>query len=242
MSAIGVALEVEEEVFALLNSADIVFSGIYFFFLLTIGKRVLSFFLPSNGIKWKKNAADGPDFQAGNNSGRSSYPHIVAGILLSVLIALCAIGLSFLLTGDLTEPVIILGITTLGIASSFFRKIRHLPHTFSTANYFLLVFALAVGSLADFKELLASSSTLIYFCGLVVYGSVLLHYLLAMLFRIDRDTLIISSTAAIFGPPFIGPVAHGIGNKDIIAIGITLGLIGYALGNYLGLALYYVLH
>ena len=53
MSAIGIALDVEEEVFILLNSADIVFSGIYFIFLMTIGKRILSLFLPSYKEKWK---------------------------------------------------------------------------------------------------------------------------------------------------------------------------------------------
>lgn len=241
MSAIGVALGVEEEVFALLNSADIVFSGIYFIFLLTVGKRILSLFLPDYQIKWNNKSNTNPVVRRGQPSGRTIY-QVITGILLSLLITLIALGLSFLITGEITEPVVILGITTLGIASSFHLKIRHLPHTFSTANYFLLVFALAMGSLSNFKELLASSSTLFYFCGFVVFGSVLIHYLLAALFRIDRDTLIISSTAAIFGPPFIGPVAHGIGNKDIIAMGITLGLIGYAIGNYLGLGLFYLLH
>ena len=241
MSAIGVALGVKEEVFALLNSADIVFSGIYFIFLLTVGKRILGLFLPNYRIKWKNQSAINQEVQVDRPSGRV-VTHIVQGILLSLLITLIALGLSFLITGEITEPIVILGITTLGIASSFHLKIRQLPLTFSTANYFLLVFALAMGSLSNFKELLASSSTLFYFCGFVVYGSVLIHFLLAALFRIDRDTLIISSTAAIFGPPFIGPVAHGIGNKDIIAMGITLGLIGYAIGNYLGLGLFYLLH
>ncbi len=79
------------------------------------------------------------------------------------------------------------------------------------------------------------SRTVTAFCGFVVFGSVLLHYLLAILFRVDRDTLIITSTAAIFGPAFIGPVANAIGNKGIIPIGIALGLIGYAIGNFLGI-------
>jgi uncharacterized membrane protein len=37
-------------------------------------------------------------------------------------------------------------------------------------------------------------------------------------------------------------VANAIGNKDIITIGIALSLIGYALGNYLGLGLAYILN
>jgi uncharacterized membrane protein len=95
--------------------------------------------------------------------------------------------------------------------------------------------------MANFAELLASSSILFWFCGFVVIGSILLHYLLAIIFQVDRDTLIITSTAAIFGPAFIGPVANAIGNREMITIGIALGLIGYAIGNYLGLGLAFVL-
>jgi uncharacterized membrane protein len=133
------------------------------------------------------------------------------------------------------------GITTLGIAVSFIRKIRELPLSFATANYLILVFALAMGSMSNLAELLETSSMLVWFCGFMVFGSVLIHYMLAAVFRVDRDTLIITSTAAIFGPLFIGPVANALGNKEIIPIGIALGLIGYALGNYLGYGIAFVL-
>ena len=241
MSAIGIALDVEEEVFILLNSADIVFSGIYFIFLMTIGKPILSLFLPVYKEKRKNHNKHLEEVQAEEDSGRS-LKNVTIGIFLSVLVAAAAVGLSVLITGQLTEPLIILGITSFGIAASFLSKIRNLPHTFSSANYLLLVFAVAMGSRANFSQLLSASSTLFYFSGFVVLGSVLLHFLLSFIFRIDRDTVIIASTAAIFGPAFIGPVANAIGNRDIIATGVALGLIGYAIGNYLGLGLAYILN
>ncbi len=244
MSAIGIALNVEEEVFILLNSADIVFSGIYFIFLLTVGKRVLGRILPSFKKRWENGEIEEADGQ--DSSLRQKAKHVIIGFLLSVLTLGVAIGLSALLMKDWTidraVPLIIMGITTLGIGASFNGKIRKLPHTYSTANYLLLVFAVAMGSMANFSELIAASSNLFLFCGFVVFGSVLLHMLFASIFRCDRDTMIIASTAAIFGPAFIGPVANSLGNKDIIAIGIALGLIGYAMGNYLGLGLAYILN
>ncbi len=71
--------------------------------------------------------------------------------------------------------------------------------------------------------------------------SIILHIILGAIFRIDTDTLIITSTAGIFGPAFIGPVANGIRNKQVIVPGITMGLLGYAIGNYLGLAVAWLL-
>jgi uncharacterized membrane protein len=89
---------------------------------------------------------------------------------------------------------------------------------------------------------LAKGSLLFTYCGFVVLFSILIHLLFAFIFRIDTDTLIISSTAAIFGPVFIGPVANAIKNQKVIAFGIIMGLIGYAAGNYLGLAVAWFLN
>jgi len=48
------------------------------------------------------------------------------------------------------------------------------------------------------------------------------------------EEIMISSTAAICSPPFVGLVAGALGDKKIIAPGITAGIVGYAVGNYLG--------
>jgi uncharacterized membrane protein len=74
-----------------------------------------------------------------------------------------------------------------------------------------------------------------------MYGSIGLHLLLSKLFKIDRDTFLISSTAAIYGPPFVTQIATVIKNKYLLMPGILAGLLGYAIGNYIGLAVYYLL-
>ena len=243
MNAIGMALGVQEEVFILLNSADIVFSGLYFIFLLTIGKRVLSLFLPSIKREWVKETTQ--EINQLDSTKLQTIKQVTFGFLLSFFTLIIAIGFSRLVMNnwslDRAIPLIIMGITTLGIAASFQKKVRQLPHTYSSANYLLLVFALAMGSMANFTELLASTSGLFLFCGFTLFGSIILQFLLAFIFRIDRDTAIIASTASIFGPAFIGPVANALGNKDIIAMGIALGLIGFAIGNYLGLSIAFLL-
>jgi uncharacterized membrane protein len=239
MNAIGIALGVEEETFILLNSADIVFTGIYFFFLLSVAKRVLKKVLPVRSNT--RNGSDRGEPEANHLESRGNFLQLAAGLALTVVLVGIAAGISILIFDGLKLPLVILLITTFGIAASFIKRIRSLPGTFSTANYLLLVFAVAMGSMANFSELIAASSALFWFCGFVVLGSILLHYLLAIVFRVDRDILIISSTAAIYGAPFIPPVAQAIGNRSLITIGISLSLIGYAIGNFLGLSLAYIL-
>jgi len=43
--------------------------------------------------------------------------------------------------------------------------------------------------------------------------------------------------AGVFGPAFIIPVAKALKNDEIILPGILCGILGYAIGNYLGIGL-----
>jgi uncharacterized membrane protein len=242
MSAIGIALGVKEEIFILLNSADIFFSGIYFIFLITVAQKFLLLFLP----KYKSVEGVIQDYNAtGQTFIQLSLLKKIKLILLSLLLAVFIVGIaiiiSWIVKKDIIAPIVILVITTLGIALSFNCKVQKLKGAYESAEYLLLVFAIAMGGLADFSELIKASSAIFYLCGLVVICSVILHFLLAAIFRIDTDTVIITSTAGIFGPAFIGPVAKSINNREVIVSGITMGLVGYAIGNYLGLTVAWLL-
>ena len=53
--------------------------------------------------------------------------------------------------------------------------------------------------------------------------------------------LLVTSTAALFGPAFIGPVSVRLGNRPIFVSALMSGLVGYAVGNYLGLLVAWLL-
>ena len=82
---------------------------------------------------------------------------------------------------------------------------------------------------------------LILFITWCYFGSLILHIILAKIFRIDADNFLITSAAFIFSPPFVPMVANALKNKDVIVTGITGGIIGYIVGNYMGVALAYFL-
>lgn len=241
MSAIGKALAVKDEIFILINTVDILLSGVYFIFLITIGQRTLQFFLPKTVKEKKLQGSPEEDDTFLKLPLQTQFKNVGSSLLLSLAILAIAAIISFAVTGGLAAPLVILVLTTLGLGASFIPRIRNMEGTYQTAHYLLLVFALSIGFLADFSQLIAASSAVFLYCTLVMVSSVLLHYLMAALLRIDTDTVLITSTAAIFGPAFIGPVANSIRNRQIIVAGITTGMLGYAIGNYLGLAIAYLL-
>jgi uncharacterized membrane protein len=138
--------------------------------------------------------------------------------------------------------VVILSITTFAIIASMIESINKIEKTFQLGMYFVLVFSFTVASMADLRTVFS-----IGFLGLFGYisyayfGSLFLHILLSKIFRVNADDFLITTTALVFSPPFVPVVAGALKNKDVIITGITVGIIGYVIGNYLGVAMAYFL-
>jgi uncharacterized membrane protein len=158
------------------------------------------------------------------------------GFVVSLGILGASAGISMLVSGEIDVALVILGITTGGIAFSFVPKVHEVPGTYSLGNYFILVFCVAMGTLTDFDALFSSGGIYMAYVAVVMLGAIVLHYVVGALLKIDCDTLIITSVAAVYGPPFVAPIAEAIDNRYVILSGLTTGLVGYALGNYLGIA------
>ncbi len=138
--------------------------------------------------------------------------------------------------------VIIIAITTLSIAVSFWKPIKRLEGTFDMGLYFVYVFCLAVATMVNVHDLeLSRYLFILYYIGFAVFGSLALQLMLAKLFKVDGDLTLAASIAFINSPPFVPMVAAVLKNKDVILPGIAIGLLGYAVGNYLGIAMFWLL-
>lgn len=242
MSAIGLSLGVNEETFVLLNAADFFLGGIYLMFLMTLAHPLLKKIYPAYISKSneKENRID-PIQDFHQHSVLSKIKYALAAIGLAVFILAVSIGLSFLISGKLSVVVIIVSVTSLAISSSLIKFINSLPGTYVVGEYMLLIFCLAIGSMAEFSMLLESSTAILYFVSVAMFGAIVIHFLLAKLFKIDADTVLITSVAGIYGPAFVPPIASVMKNKEIILSGIATGILGYAIANYWGLLVAYFL-
>ncbi len=234
MSAIGLSLGVRQETFALLNAADVIAGGAYLLFLLTFAQRLL--------LRFMRPFSAAPHPAAFARPGeklsvwtRRHLPAMGTGLGLSLAIGAASVGLSFAVYGALRPALVVLTITSLALGASFLPRIRALEGPFELGEYVLLVFCVAVGSMADVRLLQGASATLFLFvCGTMLLA-IVLHVALCAAFRIDADTTLMSSTATIYGPAFVGPVAAALKNRELVGPGITMGLAGLALGTYGGL-------
>ena len=169
-----------------------------------------------------------------------TFIKLAYALVLSGVIVGAALGISQLFPKGYATSVTILSITTLGIGCSFIPAIRNIKKTFQMGMYIIMIFCLVVSSMADFSLLTNLNYPLLAYVGFSVFGSMTLHAILCMIFKIDTDTFIITSTSAICSPPFVPVVASALKNKTIILSGLTTGIIGYAIGNYLGISMAYL--
>jgi uncharacterized membrane protein len=238
--AIGMGLKVKQESFVLLNTADLLLGAIWLVIAMTFGKDLLAKILPPftfNKEEQDRLNAEENKWMHLKFSEKSKIGLMLMG--LTVLIVGISVGASQLFFKELVAPFIIMLLTGLAIGASFFKRLRDLPGSFEIGEYFLFVFCMAIGSLANISEIIGASGVYILFTAVIMFGSIFLHFFLCIFFKIDRDTALITSMAGIFGPAFIGPFAAVLKNREIVVSGVTTGLIGIALGTYLGFLLYY---
>ncbi|MEM9731219.1 MAG: DUF819 family protein [Myxococcota bacterium] len=234
LAAVGKMLGVSSETFVMVNAADVLVSAPYFLFLVTIGPTLLGRVLP---VSDRSN-----DEEDATVTTRVRPLHVAIGLGLAALAVAIGVGVSEFSAGIIPEEALaILVITTVAIGMSFSERVRNLEGTFEAGNYILLIFCVAIGTIADFAEVVSSSGWILTYVATVVVVALTAHLLLCRLTRIDRDTTIITSTAALFGPAFIGPVSVRLGNRAIFVSGLMSALVGYAVGNYLGLLVAYAL-
>ena len=233
MQAVGIALGAEEETYVLLNAADIFCGGIYLLILTSVAHRLLSFFLP-NYTFLTVNTEDGTD----SIEVQTNLKDQAQAVGFTILVVAASVGLTLLTPGGLGNTgLLILLLTTLSILASFIPKVRNWQGSYEVGEYLLLMFCVAVGLLSDFSTLMEEGGEVIRYMGAVLIITVILHLLLCKIFKIDRDTALITSTAAVYGPVFVGQVASAIGNRELVVAGIACGLVGMAIGNYLGIGI-----
>jgi uncharacterized membrane protein len=240
LTAIGKILEIRDDAFITLNAVDVALGAIYLLIIMSVGVKILTKILkPFDHSLIKEDDMDLLHWRSLSISKKTLHTiALIVGCAAAIGISL---GISKLLTGGESAGVIILILTVIALGLSFIQKIRHFEGSQELGHYFLLVFCVAVGSLANANELLTGKAWYFAFTSCVMFGSIFLHFLTCYFLKIDRDTAIITSMAGIFGPAFIPPMSQVLKNRAILVSGITTGLVGIAVGNFAGLVVSWLL-
>lgn len=244
LAAIKTALEIPHSQYIIFHSLDTLIGGAYLLFMLTVGIPVSRWFL---GKPQKQDSIEAIQAQAFDEENytplfrRENLPQVLQILVLGALVLTISLVLSELTNmffpARSTSALTIILLTTLGMALSFVPRVRALALSYKTGMYLIYVFCFSVATMASLNDLAAVSFSIAMFVLGTVAGSLFLHAILCKLAGIDSDTFVVTSVSAICSPPFVPMIVKALGNPGVLLSGMTTGIIGYALGNYLGISL-----
>lgn len=244
LASISTALGVKPETYLITHTYDLVIGIVFLLIVMTFGQKLFRHILPAYQptgiyeITTEQLLEDGYSLKAFRKKNLKST---LISFVISVIIFAVAFGISRFFPKDSLMLIIILTITTLAIAASFIHRVRTLNVSFDLGMYLIMIFSIVVASMADISRLNLTNIPLFSYIALAVIGSLLIHVLLSAIFKIDVDNVLIVSTALTCSPPFVPLVAGALKNREVIIVGIMTGIVGYAIGNYLGITMALIL-
>lgn len=167
------------------------------------------------------------------------------------LVALAFAALAIMVVSDLIKtrwiagfmpsfPTILI-VTTLALVLAQFRFIGRLQGAFELGNLSFYLFFCAVGAMINVKMAIVLSPILFIYVMIMVVVHLVSVYGIGRLLRLDIRVLTIASAAAKTGPPSVVALANVHGWKTLVLPGVAMGLLGYAVGNYLGFGAAYLM-
>ena len=130
----------------------------------------------------------------------------------------------------------VLWLTTLVLVMAQVPAIKGLPGGALFGNYMILLFLASNGARSVVANLVAMGPPVFYYAiitvaihGVVIFG-------IGRLAKLDMATLAVASQANVGGPASAIALASARGYHDRLVPGVAVGLVGYAAGNYLGMA------
>ena len=266
-AALKEGLGISSEKYVLITTYDIVICFLYFVFLLGGGIRLFRWLYgektklsisekDAEVIKQEMAAVKENPYKGLNSKRGYTQMGKILGLTLGVVII--AFGLAYLIgwlaDADLANFMnekkggwfmapFILMLTTLGIGLSFWKPVRKLHRSYDLGMYLIYIFSLAIASMADLSNLkIMENLQMIGFLAFAIFASLFIHALICRLFKVNADSMVISSVAFINSPPFVPMISNAMKNRAALVTGISSGLIGYAVGNYLGILIAKLIH
>ena len=193
--------------------------------------------------RWKVADRWAVDETAAETGGKhdETPPFALRDIVTICLLAVTVVALSDWLKAVVVDrffpalPTILI-VTTLALALGQISAVRRLQGAWQVGDLAFFLFFAAIGALIDFYKAVVLSPVLFAYVLIVILFHFGVVYGVGGLLKMDLGVLTIASVATKAGPPLVPPMAESKGWRHLVLPGIVIGMFGYAIGNYVGLA------
>ena len=232
--SVGRALDLPAAYFSATAAADNVVTALWF---------AATLLLPAVLYRWRKgNITPSPSEPelARDQPLQLNLPFRLTDIAILLALGLGLIWVSQALGNMVPALPEVLILSTLALVMGHFKPVQNLQGAFPLGLLAIHVFFVLIGISSKFSEILTLGLEVFYLTALLVAIHGIVLFGLAAMFRIDQQTTAVASQAAIGGPSTAMAIAISLKRNDLVLPGLVVGLLGYALGTYLGFAVAYL--
>ena len=243
LAAIKQMLGLSSENFIILTTCNLIVSFFYLMFLMGGGVKLARYIVGKRGLKEQnvyieEYTEENPYKDFGK---KKSLIQLGKVFIASIIVMGISVYIGTLAGGGkgISMVGLILSITTLSLLLTSWKEVRTWDKSYDAGMYLIYVFCLVMATMADLSKINWSQSLyILIYQAVIIFGSLFLTILFARLFRINADDAVITSDTLINSPLCVPMIAATMKNKDVIMIGIANGLLGYAVGNYIGFLMF----
>ena len=246
LGAIKQMLGLSPDKFVILSTCNLIVSFFYLMFLMGGGVRLARWIVgrrrgKEQNVKVEEYIEENPYKGFGTKESLKQLGKVLAAAVVVMGISV-ALGTVAGRGEGISMVVLILTITTLSLLLTCWKEVRTWDKSYDAGMYLIYVFCLVMATMADLSKIdWEQSLYILIYQAVIIFGSLFLTILLAKAFRIDADTAVITSDTLINSPLCVPMIAATMKNKDVIMTGIANGLLGYAVGNYIGFLMFNLL-
>lgn len=240
-AAIGRAFETSPDLFSAATAADVIITAVWMVVCLAV-PIILG--RPKTQAAGSELGTAAPDREEASDKpvtlertlNDTVKPVSLADAAALVVVAVGAVwGAGFLAR---VVPLIpeVLWLTTLVLVMAQVPAIKALPGGALFGNYLILLFLASNGARSVVANLVAMGPPVFYYAIITVAVHGLIIFGFGRLVRLDMPTLAVASQANVGGAASAIALASARGYHDRLVPGVAVGLVGYAVGNYIGMA------
>jgi uncharacterized membrane protein len=216
-----------------------------FFFLLIVPERLVRFFPVAK--RWHTFRDDIHDADEKHKDPSLNVYSLAAltfcALSVMLLSDLTVLGLEKLaskfaeesfLQNFLSNVPSILILTSYALILAQFPRVAAMDGSHEIGNYAFYLFFAAIGATCNIASAIASGPVLFLYVSIIIGFGMVFLFVIGRLCKMDPRVLACASMAAKAGPPAVLALAEAKEWKEFALPGVAVGLLGYALGNYVG--------
>ena len=167
-------------------------------------------------------------------------PYNPAHICLALTISLAISAIGYGIAAALNIPsygILFITAITLLVANVFHKQLENLHGAFETGMLMMYIFFATIGAGADVAVMIESGVMVFIYASFIIITHLVVIVLGAKLFKMDLAEIVIASLACIGGPVAPAAISASRGWRTLVTPGLMVGILGYAIANFIGVGL-----